>query len=259
MRYSLMSGGKRFRPVLVLLAAELVGLAGDGVLPTACAIEYIHTYSLIHDDLPAIDNDEMRRGRPSCHVAFGEDVAILAGDALFAEAFHVISTRQSPERPDLVVRVIAEIAEASGVLGMVGGQVVDVLSASKDVEPETLEFIHRHKTGSLITASVKVGAVLGDAEEETIRVLAAYGDRLGLAFQITDDILDLTGDAAVLGKPVGSDRERAKATFPSFYGIETARRMAREAADEAKTALAPLGGGTSRLAAMADFVCERER
>lgn len=259
MRYSLLSDGKRFRPVLVLLAAELVGLKKEKALPTACAVEYIHTYSLIHDDLPAIDNDDMRRGRPSCHVKFGEDIAILGGDGLFAEAFRLISTEQSPERPDLVVAVLREIAGASGVEGMVGGQVVDVLSAKKEVDAETLDFIHRRKTGRLITAAVKSGAILGDASHDVLQALEGYGDRLGLAFQITDDILDLTGDEAVIGKPVGSDAQQAKATFPGVYGLEEARRMARRAADEAKAALASLGGKSGRLAEMADFVCERRR
>lgn len=258
MRYSLLSGGKRFRPVLVLLGAELAELDQKVVLPTACAIEYIHTYSLIHDDLPAIDDDDMRRGKPSCHVAFGEDVAILAGDGLFAEAFRLIAEEQSPHRPDLVVRVIREIAGASGVCGMVGGQVVDVLSADGDVEPETLEFIHRHKTGKLITAAVTVGAILGDASAQTVAALADYGDKAGLAFQITDDILDLTGDSAVLGKPVGSDREQSKATFPGVYGLAEARRMARSAAQEAKFSLTGICGDTSKLVEMADFVWQRE-
>jgi len=259
MRYSLLSGGKRFRPVLVLLGAELVGLDWDQVLPTACAIEYIHTYSLIHDDLPAIDNDDMRRAKPSCHIAFGEDVAILAGDALFAEAFRLIGAKQSPDRPDLVVRVVREIAEASGLGGMVGGQVVDVLSAKTQVDTAKLDFIHRHKTGKLITASVKAGAILGDGSEDLLAVLEQYGDRLGLAFQITDDILDLTGDEAVLGKPVGSDEERFKATFPGVYGLEEAAKIARAAADEARRSLDGLRGDTGRLRDMADFVCERRR
>lgn len=259
MRHSLLSGGKRFRSVLVLLGAELAGIDWLGVMPTACAIEYIHTYSLIHDDLPAIDNDDMRRSKPSCHVAFGEDVAILAGDALFAEAFRLIATEQSPDRPDLVVRVVREIASASGVGGMVGGQVVDVLSAKTAVDVETLDFIHRHKTGRLITAAVKAGAILGDASDGVLDVLERYGDRLGLAFQITDDILDMTGDEALLGKPVGSDEEQLKATFPGVYGLAEAARMARSAADEAKAALEALDGETSRLEDMADFVCERRK
>lgn len=259
MRHSLFPGGKRFRPVLALLAAELAGASCDVVLPTACAIEYIHTYSLIHDDLPAMDNDNMRRGKPSCHAAFGEDIAILAGDALFAEAFYLIASRQSPDRPDLVVRVLREIAEASGVRGMVGGQVVDVVSSSTPVEAEKLEFIHTHKTGRLITACVRVGAILGGADGDLVRTLGAYGDKLGLAFQITDDILDVTGDAEVLGKPVGSDEQQAKATFPGVYGLQAAGRMAREAAEEAKNALSSIEGDTTQLVQMADFVCERRR
>ncbi|RJQ54510.1 MAG: polyprenyl synthetase family protein [Actinobacteria bacterium] len=261
MRYSLLSGGKRFRPILVLLAARLAGLEESAVLPTACAIEYIHTYSLIHDDLPAIDDDDMRRGRPSCHVAFGEDVAILAGDALFSEAFALIASRQKAARDELVIRVMSEIAQATGVRGMVGGQVVDVISSRGPSGPsaETVEFIHKHKTGKLITSSVKAGAILAEAPEDLVDALGAYGEKLGLAFQITDDILDLTGDWRVMGKPSGSDEEHSKMTFPGVYGIDGAARMAREAAEQAKEALAPIEGDTAKLEEIADFVCERER
>ncbi len=247
--------------MLVLLSAEVAGLDTGSVLPTACAIEYIHTYSLIHDDLPAIDNDDMRRGKPACHVAFGEDIAILAGDALFAEAFFLIASKQKARRPELVVSLMTQLAEATGVRGMVGGQAVDVVSSKKHgfVDAQTVKFIHEHKTGKLITLCAKAGAVLAGAGRELTASLEAYGQHLGLAFQITDDVLDLTGDTAVMGKPAGSDEEQSKLTFPGVFGLKAAKAMAREATEEAKRALEGIPADTSKLAEMADFVCEREK
>ncbi|MDI6689395.1 MAG: polyprenyl synthetase family protein [Actinomycetota bacterium] len=259
MRHSLFSGGKRFRPVLTLLSAETFECAPEGVLPTACAIEYIHTYSLIHDDLPAIDNDDLRRGQPTCHVLFGEDIAILAGDALFAEAFYLVSAKQQTDDPLKIIRVIGELASASGARGMVGGQVMDVLSSGRRVDFATLNFIHTHKTGELIKAAARVGAILAGASEEELAIITEYAHHLGLAFQITDDILDVVGETVLLGKKIGSDREQLKPTFPAAFGLERSRELAREETDKAKEALTRLRDKDTRaLANLAEFVRERE-
>ncbi|MCL6471969.1 MAG: polyprenyl synthetase family protein [Firmicutes bacterium] len=258
MKYSLFSGGKRFRAVLVIEAAKSLGGKPEDVLPTACAAEYIHTYSLIHDDLPAIDDDDLRRGKPTCHKVFGEDIAILAGDALFAEAFRLISAEQKAGDADIVVRVINELATASGVTGMVGGQVVDIKSEGLEIDAATLDFIHEKKTGELIKASVRAGAMLAGAKEGQLGFLTDYAKYLGLAFQITDDILDVIGDTLVLGKTVGSDSRQEKATYPKVHGLEKAKYMAKLMADKAKDALRELNGSGNVLAALADFVYERE-
>lgn len=258
MRHSLFSGGKRFRPVLTLLSAEVFGCESEDVLPAACAVEYIHTYSLIHDDLPAIDDDEMRRGQPACHILFGEDIAILAGDALLAEAFYLITSLQKGE-PSKIVQVIGELAEASSARGMVGGQVADIISTGKRVDASTLDFIHTHKTGRLIQAAARVGAILANASEEEIEILSVYAHHLGLAFQITDDILDVVGQVEVLGKKVGADQRQLKATFPGTFGLNKAREMAKEAADRAVEALDKLKADTSSLASLARFVYVREK
>lgn len=258
MHYTLFSKAKRFRPVLTLLAHQTFGADPRDVLPTACAIEYIHTYSLIHDDLPAIDDDDLRRGKPTCHLAFGEDIAILAGDALFAEAFYLIATGQKARDPSMIVKVIAELAEATSVRGMVGGQVADVLYSDKPVDIETLNFIHLNKTGKLISASVRAGAILANASKGELKALSEYAHHLGLAFQITDDILDLVGDEKTIGKPSGSDLRKKKATFPGLFGLEESKRYAREAVDKAVEALETLSWNTSSLADMARFVFERQ-
>ncbi len=259
MRHSLFSGGKRFRPVLTLLSAETFGCAPERVLPTACAIEYIHTYSLIHDDLPAIDNDDLRRGQPTCHVLFGEDIAILAGNALFAEAFYLVSAKQQTDDPLKIIRVIGELASASGARGMVGGQVMDVLSSGRRVDFATLNFIHTHKTGELIKAAARVGAILAGASEEELAIITEYAHHLGLAFQITDDILDVVGETVLFGKKIGSDREQLKPTFPGTFGLERSRELAREEMDKAKEALTRLKDKDTRaLANLAEFVRERE-
>jgi len=257
MRHSLFSGGKRFRAVLVLEAAKLFGKKPEEVMPTACSVEYIHTYSLIHDDLPAIDNDDLRRGVPTCHKVFGEDMAILAGDALYSEAFRLISSEQRADSAERVVRVLKELATASGVTGMVGGQVVDIRSEGKPVDKETLKFIHEKKTGELIKASVRVGAVLAGATEAEIEHLTDYASCIGLAFQITDDILDIVGDTSLLGKTVGSDERQSKATYPGLYGLEKAQEMAEKTTLQAKEALSKLNRDTAILADLADFVYER--
>jgi geranylgeranyl diphosphate synthase type II len=258
MHHSLFTGGKRFRPILTLLVAEAFGADVNKILPTACAIEYIHTYSLIHDDLPAIDNDDLRRGKPTCHVLFGEDIAILAGDALFAEAFYLIASAQNTTNPSQIVQVINELALASGVRGMVGGQVVDIQSSSKKVDSKTLNFIHTHKTGQLITAAARAGAILAGASGSDLEKVTQFSYYLGLAFQITDDILDVIGDTDVLGKKVGSDEQHNKATFPSVFGLEKAKEKAEEAVKNAINALAGLNIDTESLIELAQFVYERK-
>lgn len=258
MRYSTLSGGKRLRPVLVIAGAEAVGGRAETVLPTACGIEMIHTFSLIHDDLPAIDNDTLRRGRPTCHVQFGEAVAILAGDALFATAFELIARNVETAPAERVVQVLHVIAEASGTRGMVGGQMVDIESEGKQVDAETLEYIHRHKTAALIRASVVSGAMLAGAEQWQVDALSRYGELTGLAFQIADDLLNVTGDPCKTGKAVGTDAERGKATYPALFGIEASRERAYQLVQEAVEALQPFGEKAQPLRAIAYLVVERE-
>ncbi len=258
MRYSLFSGGKRFRPVLNLLVAEVFGETPEKNLPTACAIEYIHTYSLIHDDLPALDNDDLRRGRPTCHVVFGEDIAILAGDALFAEAFHLISASQNRSDPVRIIKIINELASAAGVRGMVSGQVADIRATNQQIGPEALKFIHNHKTGQLITAAARSAAIIDGAGKEDLERITRYAHFLGLAFQITDDILDVVGETKVLGKPVGSDERLHKATFPAVFGLDGAREKAKESVDEAIRTLASLERNTIGLEELARFVYLRD-
>lgn len=258
MRYSLFSGGKRFRPVLTLLVAEALGQKAETVLPTACAIEYIHTYSLIHDDLPAIDNDDLRRGRPTCHKVFGEDIALMAGDALFAEAFKLVSDLQKASDSDNIIGVLSEIANAGGATGMVGGQVVDIISTGKEVDLETVQYIHSHKTGRLIRAAARCGAILSGASDEELTWVTKYGEHLGLAFQITDDILDVVGSVEELGKTPGADKLKDKATYPAVAGLDEARRAAERHIEQAKRAVGRLDK-TQALQDLADFVVERTR
>lgn len=259
MRYSLFTGGKRFRPVLTVSTAETLGRPPDFVLPTACGIEYIHTYSLIHDDLPAIDNDDYRRGRLTCHKVFGEGIALMAGDALFAEAFKLISELQRASQSDKIVEVIKEISQASGAGGMVGGQVVDMISSGKKVVLETLEYIHSRKTGRLIEAAVRSGAILADASPAELEALTKFAQQLGLAFQIIDDILDEEGELKELGKVPGGDRRRKKVTFPSFFGLEEAREHAEQRIEQAKKALDKIDRDTEELRNLAQFVLERTK
>lgn len=258
MRYSTLSGGKRLRPVLVIAGAEAVGGDAQMVLPTACAIEMIHTFSLIHDDLPAIDNDTLRRGRPTCHVQFGEATAILAGDALFASAFEMIARNAETVPAERVVRVIALVAEASGTHGMVGGQMADIESEGKVVDANTVEYIHRHKTAALIRASVVSGAILAGAETWQVDALSRYGELTGLAFQIADDLLNVTGDPRKMGKAVGTDVARGKATYPALFGIEASRQRARLLVQEAIETLRLFGESAEPLRAIAYLMIERE-
>jgi len=260
MRYSLFAGGKRLRPILTLSAAEAVGGKAAEVLPASCALELIHTYSLIHDDLPAMDDDDLRRGRPTSHKVFGEAVAILAGDALLTEAFRLMA------RPDLMKSVpsrrrlaaIHILALKAGSQGMIGGQVIDMASEGEEVKPETLEYIHTHKTGALIGAAVAVGAVLGGGSPREIRALEEYGRRLGLAFQIMDDLLDVQGEETQMGKAVGKDRARGKATYPALFGIENSRRKAEGLVREAVAHLDPFNRRANPLREIARYILQRK-
>jgi len=256
MRYSVMAGGKRLRPILVIAGAEAVGARADAVMPTACALELIHTYSLIHDDLPAMDDDDYRRGRLTSHKVFGEAVAILAGDALLTLAFEMIA--RGPGDPRVICKVVGAVAEAAGTRGMVGGQVVDIESEGKTVAGEVLEFIHRHKTAALIRVSLCAGAWLGGGTPAQMEAIRTAGDDLGLAFQIVDDILDVEGSLAEMGKTAGSDERKKKVTYPALYGLEGSRAKARELIEHALAALAPLGPPAEPIRALAAFIVERK-
>lgn len=258
-RYSVFAGGKRFRPALVVASADACGLDFEAVLPVACAVEAVHTYSLIHDDLPSMDNADWRRGRPTCHVRYGEAVAVLAGDALHDMAFAwVAGAVDRLGCPDRVLRVVLDLAVALGTRGMVGGQVLDLLAERGAIPAEWVPEIHRRKTGCLIRACARVGPLLSGREED-LACLTAYGEHLGLAFQITDDILDVVGEADKLGKRTGSDDASFKVTYPKLFGLDAARRMARQEAEAAVAALRPLGPRGDVLADLARFVVERER
>jgi geranylgeranyl diphosphate synthase type II len=254
MRYSLLAGGKRIRPVLTLATARSLGADPATMLPAAAALELIHTYSLIHDDLPAIDDDILRRGRPTCHVAFGEDIAILAGDGLFAEAFNLLLGRQTGS-PAAILAAAAEIAAATGVQGMVGGQYMDVVGEAAD--DDDLRTLHALKTGRLIEAAVVCGAVLSGADDAA--PYRAFAAEVGLLFQIVDDILDEAGDEVELGKSIGKDRAQQKVTYISRFGMARAERLAAEAADRAREGLLALPGDTSDLGSLTAYIRSRRR
>lgn len=263
MRYSLLAGGKRIRPVLALATARAIGLDPERVLPAAAAIELIHTYSLIHDDLPAMDDDVLRRGMPTSHVKYGENVAILAGDGLFAEAMRLFSGRQEGD-PGAVLAALAELASATGLGGMVGGQYVDVTEFEDGgpgeggaVDPDRLREMHSLKTGRLIASSVGVVLILGEAPENETIPYRRFADELGVLFQIVDDILDVTGSDEELGKPSGSDERHGKLTYVSAYGLERARELASESHRKARTALAETAAKTEDLARITDFIHTR--
>lgn len=258
MRYSLKAGGKRLRPILVLTAAETLGAAEDEVMDGACAVEMVHTYSLIHDDLPAMDDSDLRRGKPSCHCAFGEAIAILAGDALLTLAFETLAGygRQTGSAAKALA-MIDELSAASGVKGMVGGQVLDLETEGRETTPVEIEIMQAMKTGALIKASAMLGAHAAGAGERELRIMAAYAGKLGAAFQIVDDLLDLESTSAELGKPAGADFERAKATLPALIGSEAARNKAAEMHNEAVACLAELPHDTSLLAGLADMLVFR--
>lgn len=233
MAYALLSGGKRLRPILCLGAAEVFGAGAEAVLPAACALEFIHAYSLIHDDLPAMDDDDLRRGQPSCHKVFGEAVAILAGDALLTEAFSLLAGLARIHPPQRVVEVIEAIARAAGAQGMVGGQAADLLAEGQvGVSVEEVEFIHQRKTGALITVSVLTGAKLAGAAADDLAAVEKYGRNIGAAFQIIDDLLDVEGQTGITGKPTGSDAAKSKATYPTAVGVGAARQKAQELIEE---------------------------
>lgn len=256
-RHSLFSGGKRIRPILSIASFEAVGGRDHRILPFACALEMIHTYSLIHDDLPAIDNDDYRRGQPTCHKAFGEAMAILAGDGLLTEAFRLM-TNESSNDSKMILNIVNEIALASGIFGMIGGQVADIESEGKEVDVSTVEYIHTHKTGALILASVRTGVRLGGGNEETLNAFTRYGAHIGLAFQIVDDILNVEGKAELLGKSTGSDLFKRKATYPALLGIDESKKKANELMRSAIEALHPFGPEADPLREIARFIVLRE-
>jgi len=256
-RWSLFAGGKRFRPLLLLVTGEAFGARTDVMLDTACALEMIHTYSLIHDDLPSMDDDDLRRGRPTCHVRFGEATAILAGDALQTLAFQTIAEDESLE-PHIRARVLSEVARGAGTpFGMVAGQAHDLEAESRDVKDSELERIHHRKTGALIAASVRSGAIIAGATERELEALTSYGVALGLLFQITDDLLDVTATAEDLGKTPGKDARSRKATYPALYGLDATRTRAQATYDEARAALDSIERPMPILRAIARFILER--
>lgn len=256
-RWSIFAGGKRLRPALLLAMGRALGARDARLLDTACALEMIHTYSLIHDDLPAMDDDDLRRGRPTCHVQFGEATAILAGDALQTLAFQTIAEDESIA-PDVRVRVIGELARAAGTPGgMIAGQAYDLAAESREVTNEELERIHRHKTGALMISAARCGALIANAPPSSLAAVTRYASALGLLFQITDDLLDVTATAADLGKTPGKDARARKATYPAIYGLDAARERAQTVYEEACVALDGLENPAPTLRAIADFILER--
>lgn len=260
MRYSLLGGGKRIRPILAIAAFEAVGGETEAIFPFACALEMVHAYSLIHDDLPAMDNDDFRRGQPTTHRVFGEAIAILAGDALLTEAFHTISCGASDHDIDaaLAIDIVREVSFAAGVSGMVGGQAVDMESEGRDVNLPTVEYIHTHKTGALILACVRIGAKLGQASSDQLEAITKYGERIGLAFQVIDDVLNLTGQKSELGKDVRSDEARKKATYPALVGVTESKRLAECLVDEAITSIEIFGKNADPLRGIARYLIRRK-
>ena len=257
MRYSLFAGGKRIRPILCMEAARAVSDSVEGVAAAACSLELIHTYSLIHDDLPALDNDDYRRGKLTNHKVFGDAMAILAGDALLTLAFQVLAGLEAPH--DRKTKLIAELSTAAGTVGgMIGGQVADLEGEGKTPNPELLESIHRAKTGALLRASLRMGALYAGATEEQYTALSCYGEHIGLAFQIVDDILDVEESSEALGKTAGKDAAQHKITFPAVYGLDTSHRMAEEECARAHQVLAPFGERAARLHELADMIVHRK-
>jgi len=256
MHYSVFAGGKRIRPILCLETARIFTSDVTPALHPACALEFIHTYSLIHDDLPALDNDDLRRGKPTCHKKFGEALAILAGDALLTLAFQTISATLAPS--ERCVSILSEVASAAGTInGMVGGQVADVEAEGKRVDPQTLEYIHRSKTAALIRASISAGALCAGACPEDVARLRRFGETIGWAFQVTDDILDVEESSAALGKTAGKDMAQQKATYPSVFGLERSHAIAKDLATKAIAELIPYAERASRLREIAEFLVLR--
>ena len=261
MSYSIFAGGKRVRPILALASYEACGGKAEDIVSFASALELIHTYSLIHDDLPAMDNDDLRRGKPTNHKVFGEGMAILAGDALLTEAFYLLSlhslSKVNVQRP-AIVKLIRDVAMAAGAYGMVGGQAGDILCENKVANGEDLAFIHAHKTGALITVSVRMGGILANTGKRKFRALTRYGENIGLAFQIIDDILDVSGNASELGKSTGSDERKKKLTYPAVYGIGLATRKAEELVHEAIGALGDFSQEADPLKQIALYILRRK-
>ncbi len=258
MNYSLMAGGKRLRPILIMAAADALGVDGEKFLRVATSIEFIHTYSLIHDDLPAMDNDDYRRGKLTNHKVFGEDLAILAGDALLTMAFEIIATDKDID-DKTKVKLITELSIASGAEGMVGGQVIDMQSENKAIDMATLKKMHAAKTGALFCAAIRMGAILAGANDKQLADLTQYARQFGLAFQITDDILDVTGDEATIGKPVGSDEKNHKSTYVTLGSLESAQKLAKEAVDRAKEALNEFDDNADFLRSLVDYLITRNK
>ena len=258
MKYSLMAGGKRLRPIMLMAAADAVGAKGTDYLTTGCAMEMIHTYSLIHDDLPAMDDDDYRRGKLTNHKVYGAGMATLAGDALLTLAFEVM-LRQQGVSAETLVRVVREISQAAGPDGMGGGQALDLESEGKQISMETMKKIHLGKTGALFRAAIRSGAILGGAGEDELQALTVYADNFGLAFQITDDILDVIGDEEVIGKPVGSDEKNHKSTYVTLTSLEEAQRLAQEAVDTAIDALKIFGEEADFLRELVAYLMKRNK
>ncbi len=257
MNYSVHAGGKRIRPVIMLAAAELVCGNHEGVMPFACALEMIHTYSLIHDDLPCMDNDDLRRGKPTNHKVYGEAMAVLAGDALLTKAFEIM-LKNSQMTPNMTLAAMSEIANASGTEGMIGGQVIDIESENKQIDAITLMTLHLNKTAALIMAAAKVGALLGGGSREDLLALEEFSRYLGIAFQIKDDILDVEGNVETLGKNTGTDKENEKSTFVSIYGLEQSKNILDDYTKKAIDALLPYGEKAMFLTELAKFLLARQ-
>jgi geranylgeranyl diphosphate synthase type II len=259
MHYSLFAGGKRLRPILCLAAAEAVGGGPEEVLPLACALEMIHTYSLIHDDLPSMDDDDLRRGQPTCHKQFDEATAILAGDGLLTEAFYTLAAAapRFQGREAMLLEVQELLSEAAGYRGMVGGQMLDLMAEGRRITLKELEIVHRLKTGALLIAATRAGALAGGGSRPQVAALTAYGERFGLAFQITDDLLDVEGEAAEMGKAPGMDEKRQKATYPALLGLETSRQWAGHLVQEALAELEPFKERAAPLRELARYLLVR--
>lgn len=258
MNYSLMAGGKRLRPILIMAAADALGVDGEKFLRLSTSIEFIHTYSLIHDDLPAMDNDDYRRGKLTNHKVFGEALAILAGDALLTMAFEIIATDKNVAA-ETKVKIITEMSKAAGAEGMVGGQVIDMQSENKKIDIQTLKQMHAAKTGALFCAAIRSGAILAGADEKQLANLTEYARQFGLAFQITDDILDVVGDEKTIGKSVGSDEKNHKSTYVTLGSLESAKALAQEAVDKAKASLVDFGENAEFLRALVDYLITRNK
>jgi geranylgeranyl diphosphate synthase, type II len=257
-RYSLFAGGKRLRPILCLAAAEACGGKISNALPLACALECIHTYSLVHDDLPSMDNDDFRRGRPTCHKVFGDGIAILAGDGLLTIAFEIVATAKPTSRYGMSI-LLREVAVAAGSQRLIAGQVADLEAEGRDVKPDQLRYIHENKTAAILTTSVRLGAMSANADPRKLRAITQFGRSLGLAFQVIDDILDVTQTSEILGKSAGKDIVAKKATYPAVIGLEKSRAEARRLTREAHNALSVFRGATAEpLHALANYLLERE-